>query len=284
MIRQILVYFNTRKDESCAQTLRIVRFLKEQGVSVFMDQERRALHPDLENLTSPLDEERKGNMDLAVVLGGDGTMIRCGHFLQGTGVPLIGINLGTLGYLTEIDPSNPEETLLKAIRGQFRVENRLMLEGSIGDDPTLYTAINDFVIHRDLLDGILTIRCHIGGHFLTEFHADGVIVSSPGGSTAYNYSAGGPILDPVSDNMILTPLCSHAIVDRSIVLGGGEALSFYIDGFTKGNRALFMADGDRYVDIPAKTWIHVRKSRWNFPLAKVSERSFYEIVQMKMRP
>lgn len=159
-----------------------------------------------------------------------------------------------------------------------------MLDASIGDDPTRFTCINDFVIHRDLSDGILSLRCDVNRHFLADFRADGVIISSPCGSTAYNFSAGGPILNPVSDNLILTPLCSHSILDRSVVLRGDDVLDFYLGDFTKSDHALFIADGSRSVRVEKDTWIHVEKSRYTFPLARVSDRSFYEIVQKKMRP
>ncbi len=111
-----------------------------------------------------------------------------------------------------------------------------------------------------------------------------MIIASPCGSTAYNFSAGGPILNPVSDNLILTPLCAHGLLDRSIVLRGDDHLDFYLDKFSKADHAAFIADGNRVIPVPPKTWIHVYRSRYTFPLAKVSDMSFFEIVQKKMRP
>ncbi len=278
MIRNVLVFSNLTKDPDHKHTSRLIDFLSSMGAHVYMF-DREPL-PGAEYL----EEGRSENLDLAIALGGDGTMIRCGHKLQGSGVPVIGINLGTLGYLTEIELDSMEDSVRLALSGSFTVEERVMLEAKIGDDPKRYTAINDIVIHRDLSDGILTLRCDINKHFLAEFRADGVIVATPCGSTAYNFSAGGPILNPVSDNLILTPLCSHAMLDRSVVLRGEDELDFYIGGFTKEDHALFIADGGRAVTIPSDTWIHVKKSRFTFPLARVTDRSFYEIVQRKMRP
>ncbi|MBQ7059383.1 MAG: NAD(+)/NADH kinase [Firmicutes bacterium] len=269
MLRSVFVYSNRDKDQDGEKRRYVEDFLKSQGVEV-----------------QSLSEEtpKPYQADLAIVLGGDGTMIRLAHLLLGTGIPIIGINLGRLGYMAEIEWNKVEECLQKAIRGDFTVEERLMLEARIGNDPKTYFAVNDFAIHRDLSDGILAIRCEINGHFLADFQADGIIIASPCGSTAYNFSAGGPILNPVSDNLILTPLCAHGLLDRSIVLRGDDHLDFYIGSFSKADQAAFIGDGGRVIPIPADTWIHVYKSRYSFPLAKVSDMSFFEIVQKKMRP
>ena len=282
-LKDILVFSNRTKDITGEKTKELIRLLQKEGCSVYQ------FEPEDEEgvitLSKGTDLAAAGiHLDLAVVLGGDGTMIRCGHLLQRSDVPIIGINLGTLGYLTEIELEAMEYAIHKALSGDFYVEQRLMLEARIGDDPKEYTAINDLVIHRDLSDGILTLRCDINGHLLGEFMADGVIIASPCGSTAYNFSAGGPIVNPVSDNLILTPLCSHGMLNRSIILRGDDELSFHVSGFTKGENALFIADGNKAVPIGPDTWVYVKKSRYTFPLARVSTRSFYEVVQKKMRP
>lgn len=269
MLKSVYVYSNQDKDPSGEKRKYVEDFLLSQNVEV-------------KTLTEKSSEPYQA--DLAVVLGGDGTMIRLAHHLLGTGIPIIGINLGRLGYMAEIEWNQVEECLQKAIVEEFSIEERLMLEARVGDDPKTYFAVNDFAIHRDLSDGILGIRCEINQHFLADFQADGVIIASPCGSTAYNFSAGGPILNPVSDNLILTPLCAHGLLDRSIVLRGDDHLDFYLDKFSKADHAAFIADGNRVIPVPPKTWIHVYRSRYTFPLAKVSDMSFFEIVQKKMRP
>ena len=269
MLKKILLYANSDKDPDGGKKKAVEEFLQKKNVEV-TSFSGKGLPP--------------ADTDLAVVLGGDGTMIRLAHQLLGTGIPIIGINLGTLGYMAEIEWNRMEESLTKAVEGSYTVEERLMLEATIGDDPKTYYAVNDLVIHRDLSDGILAIRCDINGHFLGDFRADGIIIASPCGSTAYNFSAGGPILNPISDNLILTPLCAHGLLDRSLVLKGDDRLDFYIEKFSKGQQAVFIADGNRLMPIPADTWIHVQRSRYTFPLAKVTDMSFFEIVQKKMRP
>ena len=288
MISKVLVYPNGSRDIGFSCTRRVIAFLLSHGIQT------AAYDPDKVLTTSGSQVKNadllpKEDFDLAIVLGGDGTMIQCVHYLLGAEVPIIGINLGTLGYMTEIESHELESSLSEILAGRFKVEQRMMLEAVIKSDkePDLeqhFYAVNDFVIHRDLSDGLLTVQSYIDREFLAEFRADGLIVSSPCGSTAYNFSAGGPILNPVADNIILTPLASHAMLDRSVVLRGSDELSFYIGSFTRGDKAAFSADGSQTVYVGAGTWIYIKKSKYVFQMAKVGKRSVYEIVQKKIRP
>jgi len=179
-------------------------------------------------------------------------------------VPLLGVNLGRLGYMTEVELSDLEPKISLALEGQFTVEHRLMLEARFnegtGEGEGPFYAVNDFLIHRDLADGILKSKAYINDEYMAEFLSDGVIIASPCGSTAYNFSAGGPILSPMADNIILTPLSSHAMLDRSVVVRGGDVLSFYLSSFSKSDHAVFQADGTRNRRIPENTWIHIRRT------------------------
>lgn len=286
MIRRVLVFPNGLKDVGYALTIRAISFLEDHGAQVFVYDQLGKLDSEEYHFTSAQGQD-KNKFDIAVVLGGDGTMIQCVHYLLGTRVPIIGINLGRLGYMTEIEPEELETSLAEVLAGHFSVEERMMLQAEIEPDhgeTSVYYAVNDFLIHRDLRDGLIKIQSYVNDQFLTEFRSDGVIVSSPSGSTAYNFSAGGPILTPVADNLILTPLASHAMLDRSVVLRGSDELRFYLGSFTRGDVAVFSADGRETVDVHRGTWIRIKKSQYVFRLAVVGKRSFYEVVQLKMRP
>ncbi|MBR3404759.1 MAG: NAD(+)/NADH kinase [Firmicutes bacterium] len=191
-------------------------------------------------------------------------------------------------YDCPMEPDDFETPLAELLAGRYKVEQRMMMEAQVrheGKEPDhTYYAVNDFVIHRDLLDSLLHVQAYVNKEYLAEFRSDGVIVSSPCGSTAYNFSAGGPILSPVADNLILTPLCSHAMLDRSVVLRGDDELSFYLGSYTRADHAAFSIDGSQTIFVGERSWITIRKSQHYFPLAKVGKRSFYEIVQKKMRP
>lgn len=288
MIHRILLYPNATRDIGYECTRRVASWLLSRKVEVFLPEENYEQIGGEMSAIQLLKGSAQGKIDLAIVFGGDGTMILCAHFLQGTGVPIIGINLGTLGYMTEIEPGEIDQALDQLLSGQYTVEQRLMLEAVIensdkSESRTFY-AVNDIVIHRDLLDGLLNMTAYINHEFMAKFRSDGVIISSPCGSTAYNFSAGGPILSPEADNLILTPLCAHAMLDRSVVVRGDDQLSFYVGTFTRGDHAVFSADGNNTALVGPDTWISVKKSKYTFPLAKVGQHTFYEIMLRKMRP
>lgn len=286
MLQKILIYPNQKRDLQFACTKRAASFFMARQIEVYMPEETAQSLRALQ--VKSITEEKKPEMDLAIVLGGDGTMIQAAHFLLGQKVPILGINLGTLGYLTEVEPANLEASLELLLEQGYQVEERLILEAEVrakgSEAPKRIWAVNDLVIHRNLMDGLLTVNTYVNDDFLAEFRADGVIVSSPCGSTAYNFSAGGPILNPVADNLILTPLCSHAMLDRSIVLMGSDRLSFRIGASGKGQEALLSADGVGVASLAEGSWIRVQKSDYTFPMVKLLQRSFYEVLQKKMKP
>ena len=285
MIKKVLVYPNAKRDVGYVYTQRVAEFFAARGVRVYATEET-ASHLQEELPVRVSEEDEKMEMDIAIVLGGDGSMIQGAHFMLGTTVPILGINLGTLGYLTEVEVQDLEESLRKVLKSDFRVEQRMMLEAEVQvtgqKGSQVFYAVNDLVLHRNLLDGILTVKTYINGANLADFRADGVIVSTPCGSTAYNFSAGGPIVNPVADNIILTPLSSHSALDRSIILMGQDRLSFQIGATGKSLASVFSADGVDHISLGEGSWIHVKKSEYTFPLVRLLQRSFYEVLQMKL--
>ena len=285
MIKKVLIYPNVKRDVGYVYTRKVAEFFSSRGIRVFTTEETVKVLSDLP--VRVIQDDEKKAMDIAIVLGGDGSMIQGAHFMLGTSVPILGINLGTLGYLPEVEPQNIEASLRQVLKGDFQVEHRLMLEADVQisgkKGSQIFYAVNDFVLHRNLLDGLLNVKTYVNGLYLADFRADGVLTSTPCGSTAYNLSAGGPILNPVADNIILTPLCSHSVLDRSIILMGQDRLSFQIGPSGKGLEAMFSADGVDHVPLAEGSWVHVKKSEYTFPLACLLQRSFYEVLQKKMR-
>ena len=285
MIKKVLVYPNVKRDVGYVYTQQVADFFAARGVKVYATEETaKGLSKELP--IRVIEECEKKDMDIVIVLGGDGSMIQGAHFMLGTPVPILGINLGTLGYLTEVEVQDLEKSLRKVLKSDFCVEQRMMLEAEVQvtgrKGRQVFYAVNDLVLHRNLLDGILTVKTYINGANMADFRADGVIVSTPCGSTAYNFSAGGPIVNPVADNIILTPLSSHSALDRSIILMGQDRLSFQIGATGKNFESVFSADGVDHVSLGEGSWIHVKKSEYTFPLVRLLQRSFYEVLQMKL--
>lgn len=231
-------------------------------------------------------EELSPETDCVLVFGGDGTLLRAARDLRDTGLPFLGINSGTLGYLTEVDRDHLEESLDRVVRDEFGVEERMMLYGQVRrGEEILYEdgALNDIVIGRRGLT-VLHFRIYVDGKYLATYQADGMVVSTPTGSTAYNLSAGGPVVNPEASLFVLTPVSPHSLISRSIVLGPESVVELEILDHPSrkdvrgcvsfdGNEAMFLETGDR---------IRIRRSRLTTRIITLNRQSFLEALRNKM--
>lgn len=168
------------------------------------------------------------SIDLAVVLGGDGTMLRASHLVADAGIPVLGINLGRLGFLTGFDRSEAKEAVRRAMDGSLPASERVRIAVTYrpsGGEPVLRTALNDAVVHQGAMARLIDVEARLDGHLITYYRADGLIVATPTGSTAYNLAAGGPIVMPGQATMTLTPICAHALTHRPLVVPEDATLS-----------------------------------------------------------
>ncbi len=221
-----------------------------------------------------------------ITLGGDGTLIRAARNLVGRGVPLLGINMGTLGYLTQIAHGEALAPMLDALlEDNFHLEKRMMLEGEIccGDGRTSFggIALNEIVFARKSGLQPIHFQLYVNGKYLSEYTADGMIVATPTGSTAYNLSAGGPIVTPGAKLMVLTPICSHSLNNRSIVLTGQEVVEIRpTDGDERSLAAVF--DGEHAVDMDNTKRLLIRRSQYDTSLIQLKDISFLDHLQNKL--
>ena len=224
--------------------------------------------------------------DCLLVLGGDGTVLRAVRDLNGRDIPILGINLGTLGYLTEIERNRWEAGLSQVFSGNFGIEERMMLKGFDAEGGVHY-ALNDAVIARTGTPRMVTYNVYVGGQFLNAFRADGMIISTPTGSTAYNLSAGGPIVEPSAQMILITPICPHTLGTRSIVLSAEEEIEVEVseegsaskDGGIESEASF---DGNPGVRMCAGDRIGIRKAGRRALLVRLSRTSFLEVLHRKM--
>ncbi|MBV8503622.1 MAG: NAD kinase [Paucibacter sp.] len=198
----------------------IAGFVLDQGLDVSLERET-ALNTGITSFDALSIEELGANCDLAVVVGGDGTMLGFAREIARFGMPVVGINQGRLGFITDISIEQFREALCPILTGDFESDSRAMLEGAVWrDGESIFSgvALNDVVVSRGATSGMVELRVSAGGDFVANLRADGVIVSSPTGSTAYSLSAGGPILHPSIAGWLLVPIASHALSNRPIVL------------------------------------------------------------------
>jgi NAD+ kinase len=208
----IAIFHNPLKKQSVEIASRIVKFLKSHSVIVVAEDEESASIQA--NQLSSVDPSE---INFAISLGGDGTILRLIHRHPLLQAPIMAINLGSLGFMADILVDNIENSLQNLLKGNYKVESRLVIEGKTQHQEVNF-AVNDIVVHRANNPGLIDLAINVDGRYLNTFSADGIIISTPSGSTAYSLAAGGPILAPDLNALVLTPICPHTISNRPIVL------------------------------------------------------------------
>lgn len=222
--------------------------------------------------------------DLLVVLGGDGTILHVVEQLGDVIKPVFGINVGSLGFLTCANSLTYSEAVECIAAGKMVFSDRTLLEVTVrvGDnDPTTMTGLNDVVLSRGEVSRLIRLKTRVNGEALTEFNADGLIVATPTGSTAYSLSAGGPILAPDSGAFVITPICPHVLTNRSIIVG--ESATIEIEVTEREYPVFLTVDGREPLHIEAGAMVEIRKSQRVLPLASLPGVSFFGVVRQKLK-
>ncbi|MBM7685521.1 NAD(+)/NADH kinase [Defluviitalea raffinosedens] len=222
--------------------------------------------------------------DFIVVLGGDGTFLGAARNAALYDTPILGINLGTLGFLAEVEKRSSLEALQKVLNGEYSIEKRMMLEASVYDchnDERKFICLNDIGITRGSLSRIIDLKIFINDNFVDDYPADGIIISTPTGSTGYNLSAGGPILDPNTNMMVITPICPHSLYARSIVVSDGDIIKVQI-GENFGCDVILTIDGQMGYHLKSNDIVTIQKSQYQTSLIKTSNYSFFDILRKKI--
>ena len=225
--------------------------------------------------------------DCIIVLGGDGTLLQAATDLAERRIPFLGINMGTLGFLAEVGQTEFEGALDKLIKNEYEIEERMMLAGKSFNRREMIdeaVALNDIVITRKGSLQIINLNVYVNGQFLHRYHADGVIAATPTGSTGYSLSAGGPVVEPGAELIVLSPICPHSMQSRSIVLSPKDTVTVEIesgrDGEIQEVEAIF--DGCHKVTLCTGEKIEIRKSGQTTGIVKLSQVSFLEVLHRKM--
>ncbi len=217
-----------------------------------------------------------------IVLGGDGTMLRAAHSLGEHNIPLLGINLGTLGFLTEVEESNVFHALDRLCRDDFGIERRIMIEGQVKNKT--YHSLNDIVITRAGFSRIIGLSIYVNDQLLDTYEADGVIVATPTGSTGYNLSAGGPIVSPKSKVIVVTPISPHSLTAKSVVFDSSDKIRIEIvkKRKTQDTEAIVSFDGDNNMELSAGDVVNASLSSREISLIKMYDVNFYSVLRDKI--
>jgi len=288
--RNILVVVHARRDDTVAAAQRVVSALREAGARPVLSPDDREELGDALALLGQVAtlgvDVSVDDIELAIVLGGDGTILRAAELVREGTAPVLGINMGHVGFLAEIERDDMDYAVSRAIERDYAVEERLALQVRVKDsaDAILYDtwALNEATVEKASRERMLEVVIEIDGRPLSSFGCDGVVVSTPTGSTAYNFSAGGPVIWPTVEAIAVVPLSAHALFAKPLVVGPEHAVAIEVLERTNGTGVLW-CDGRRSHDLPPGARVVVRRSERPVRLARLHPAAFTDRLVRKFR-
>lgn len=267
------IYTNFDKDKSLLNTRKVIGALNELGMEIYLDHELSAhlgglYHTGLEKT------------DFLFVLGGDGTILSAARKYAGCGTKIIGVNLGRMGFLAEIDPEELPWALKQIEDGKYNVESRMMLQASSESFEETLTALNDFVVSPRNVPRMVSLELKINGAFAEKYYCDGMIISSPTGSTGYTISAGGPIIAPSVNCILVTPVCAHTLNARSIVLNEDDVVEVKV--LSRDFQVFATSDGQHSKRLGGDATVLIKKSDAVAQFVRLKEGNFFELLKVKL--
>ncbi len=225
-----------------------------------------------------------GKTEMIIVVGGDGTILRVARDLAYRGLPILGINVGHKGFLAEMEVHDLPEYLEFIVSGNYSVSERIMLEATVirnNEKVAGFTALNDMVVTKGTFSRIIRLDAYISGDFLESYTGDGLIISTPTGSTGYSLSAGGPIVNPLLDILLITPVCPHSLYNRSVIVDSSETICLKV--FTRQSEMVLTVDGQVGFALNEEDRVIVSRSPLKVSLVTFKDRSFYSLLGSKLK-
>jgi len=281
MAKKIGIVSKPRKEDAGHILSELVKWLRDKGTEPLMDQETASLI----EITSPYSRQDIAALsEFVIVLGGDGTLLSVARLIGARGTPILGVNLGSLGFLTEVTLDEMYPLLADILLGKMIIDERGMLEAAIrreGQEIAKYTVLNDVVINKGALARMILMETRVDGRLLNTYRADGLIISTPTGSTAYSLSAGGPIVYPTVGAVIISPICPHTLTNRPIVLP--EDVSIEVTLRTEDEDVLVTLDGQEGHQIKFMDTVAIKKIKGTTRLILSPKKDYYQILRQKLR-
>ena len=254
---------------------KIVKAFEKEGIKTYIDRSSAEIIGEKGGKSF---DDLCATCDILVSIGGDGTLISVARRSYSYHRPVLGINVGTLGFLTDVYPDDIEQFVKKLKKGEYRIDTRMMIEVSILGKKEKIVAFNDVVFSRPAVSKMIRLDTYIDNNLLNSYYGDGLIVSTPTGSTAYNLSAGGPVVYPFTDDFIFTPICPHSLTQRPLVLPA----DFEIKVVTRSKSALIIIDGQDMYEFTPNDIVMIRKAEIGAKLIHRKERNYFDVLREKL--
>jgi len=268
--------------EARAVVGRLIEWLGARGLKVLLEKETAPLAPDA-GVSQASRTELPGQVDFLIVLGGDGTLLAVARAVGDLGIPLLGVNLGGLGFLTATTLDEMIPALEAFLQGQMVIEERMMLAARVRRSERSVSellALNDVVIMKSAMSRIIDLSVSVEGQSATAYRADGLIIATPTGSTAYSLSAGGPILFPTMDAVVLTPICSHTLTARPVVLPGTQRIEVTL---FSNQEVMLTVDGQVGVGLRERDTVEVQRAASRIRLVRFPQKHFFSVLRTKLK-
>jgi len=259
----------------------LIKYLNSNRHEIHINSKDNSIYNDLGFPTLNQQEDYKG-IDLIISVGGDGTFIGASRNIVGTEIPILGLHLGGLGFLAEVLVNNFHEKLDEFFAGKYKIETRKILEAEVeySTHTEKHFAINDILVHRSETMGMCRIDTYVDDDFLNTYRGDGLILSTPSGSTAYNMSAGGPIVLPHLDIVTLTPVCPHSLSARPVIIGSNQVVTF--DPESSQKKIDLDIDGQLKISLKDVIKVKIKLSSSALKVVRFSDYSFFRTLQKKL--
>ena len=286
-MKRIGIIAKQNKPEAVSIVRNLVEWLRPRKMEVFIEEGMgKLVHPPLTGpqLNSVEREDIPRHVEMIIVLGGDGTLLSVARLVGSREVPILGVNLGGLGFLTEITLEELYHVLERVIQGDFTTDERVVLNAAVirrGERMAEFTVLNDAVINKGALARIIDLETTINGEYLITFKSDGLILSTPTGSTAYNLSAGGPIVYPSLHCIIITPICPHTLTNRPIMIPDDVEIRAMLK--TKQQEVILTLDGQQGFTLEFEDVVEVKKAEGRILLIKSPYRHYFEVLREKLK-
>ena len=280
-IKRVGIVAKRHKVEAAEIVKSLLTWLEEKGIEAIMDIDTASI---IGSASSHQKSAIPSLVDLLVVLGGDGTLLSVARLVEGHDVPILGVNLGSLGFLTEVTIEELLPTMEQILSGEYTTSERMMLETHIhrqGERIARYVVLNDVVINKSALARIIELETYVDGEYVNTFRADGLIISTPTGSTAYSLAAGGPIVYPTMAALIINPICPHTLTNRPLVIPDTPKIEVIL--VSENEDVLVTLDGQVGFALKFQDVVEIRKAKTTIRLIQAKEKNYFRILRTKLK-